>query len=213
MGWLSKIGNVAGTVLKPLAAIGGTIAGGIMTGKAIKEQKAIANEQMGLSRDYQKKADEAWKDYEVPGEIQEVANEAEMAAKGKSAVQSYIEENADIAMSNHLKGVRDFSTSGAQALASLNSVINNNNAAKRDAAIQGGIDTSRKREEARRYKVMVGDKKETAWVENHKNKYLQNLQFSQDLMGASYANKMNAANTRAQMGSALMSAGVGVATS
>lgn len=167
---------------------------------ASKSLKKLSNEQRGLSAMYGKKADEAWKDYETPDSLKKAANEAEMESKGKSSIQSYMEESADIGLNRHLEGVRDYATSGATGLAAVQSAVRTSNEAKRGAAIAGKQDMDGKKDVSRAMQMELASSEDKAWEMNHNQKYLQNLQLSQDNLAAAQGNENARAMTWANLG-------------
>lgn len=169
--------------------------------KATKARNALSKEQRGMADEYGKAKDEAWEDYSTPESLQAATDDARREVGGKSSIQSYMEESADIGLNRHLQGVRDFSTSGAQGLASVEGAIRAANEAKGAAAIAGQQETSAKKATLRGLQSEAAGYEDKAWEMNVNSKYLQNMQFEQDYIGAAQGNKAAAADTLASLGS------------
>lgn len=194
--------------------IGGAI-GMIGGNKAAKEQKKLAQEQGEQANKMRQEALDNRIDYKTPNEINDMLNAAKAeAAQGSDLVQS-AQETADKSLANQTSGITRSATSGAQALAAINSASDNATDKVLEAQEkQLAIDESRKENVTQAQSIAAGfaDKEYDVNVQQEFDRVYGE---SQDLAGASIQNKQGAINAKAEamgaLGKALGGAGATVA--
>lgn len=164
-------------------AAGGAIAKGIRARKLRKRGERL-----------QKKAEQQRTDFEIPEEIMDNLDLAKNEAFGKPALQSYLEEAAQLQQADDLSAVGRYATSSADALAAATAVSSKTAGARMDAAAAGEEVRAQNMKNLYNAGAQLADYKAMAWDVNVNMPYLQRMQFATDMQGAGRAGEDQAIN-------------------
>ena len=145
----------------------GAIIGAPARGKANKALKKVAFDQQNRSAEYMEKADKLFEDkYEIPEEVGSMYKMLLNKAKGKSALQSLLEERADKRESNRISQLGQYATSGAQALAMAGKISGETGQERIDAVIAGEKERNEFLDKSAQFSNILGGYQDKAYQYN-----------------------------------------------
>lgn len=162
------------------------------------KQRKLARKQQAQGQQYLKDAEATWKDYQTPQEMEDALTDAKNDVNSRSAIQSYLERQAEKASANNLHTIGRAATSGAQALAMANQNQMNEMSAKKNAAIQGANERDMRKNRLAQIRGQLAEFRDKEWDVNVQQKYLQKLAWGQQLQGAGLQNQFQSYDTIAK---------------